>query len=210
MLRARHILKFLGISAILGLAGCASWIRGDIGDGDLKGRLLIEWYRQDGFVYRKAKDPLKFRPDLSWWPKDKFIIPKDMYTTGGSVPQIFWGIPGLSPWALGPAYIIHDWIFEVHRCPNRWADDPEVAKINYQEAALILAQIGKALIKAELIDDNMLEPVVWAVTTRYVEQAIWDQPGTAQDCRVPDPRALRARSGRPVEVVNFTIPQPRR
>jgi hypothetical protein len=50
------------------------------------------------------------------------IVPETMYTDGGSVPQILWGIPGLSPWALGPAYIIHDWIFLVHsieRCLPR-------------------------------------------------------------------------------------------
>ncbi|RNC82869.1 MAG: DUF1353 domain-containing protein [Phycisphaera sp.] len=39
-----------------------------------------------------------------------------MYTDGGSIPRVFWSIPGYSPWGYAPAYIIHDWIFSVHQC----------------------------------------------------------------------------------------------
>ena len=78
---------------------------GNIGEGILKGRILVEWYREDKFVYRKqASNVFSFQPSFMTQP----IIPEDMYTDGGSVPRIFWNIPGLSPWGLGPAYIIHD------------------------------------------------------------------------------------------------------
>jgi hypothetical protein len=211
MLSARPTLQVLAMSAVFVLAGCASWVREDIEQGDLMGRVLVEWHKEDGFIYRKTKtggNPVKFRP--SWWPTNKFIIPEDMFTTGGSVPRVFWSIPGLSPWALGPAYIIHDWIFEVHRCPDRWAAHPEVAQITFEESALILAQIGKGLIDAGVIEHDMLEQIVWAVRTRYVRENIWDRPGTAEDCRVPDPPTkLRARRG-VTKVVDFTIPLPRR
>jgi hypothetical protein len=74
----------------------------------------------------------------------------------GQFHKWLWGIPGLSPWALGPAHIIHDWIFEVHRCPNRKAT-PEEKAITFEQSAIILAQVGKALVEADLIDDNRLE-----------------------------------------------------
>jgi hypothetical protein len=85
-------------------AACGTWIRyEDIQLGLLKGHVYVEWYRQDKFIYRRdATDPLLFVPTFMKTPID----PHDMYTDGGSVPQVLWGIPGLSPWALGPAYIM--------------------------------------------------------------------------------------------------------
>jgi hypothetical protein len=83
-----------------------------------------------------------------------------MYTDGGSVPRVFWNIPGLSPWSFGPAYVVHDYIFAVHRCG--W-DDPVVSQIKFEESAEILAEVGKFLIEAGLIKDDALSAIVWAV-----------------------------------------------
>jgi hypothetical protein len=135
-----------------------------------------------------------------------------MYTDGGSIPRVFWGIPGLSPWGLGPAYIIHDWIFEVHRC-HRPAP-PEVAQITFNQSALILAEVGKALIEAGLVRDNMLDEIVWGVRTRYARD-LWDRPAKPEECEIPTPATtrhnFRARhiEGLPT-VVDFVIPPKRR
>jgi hypothetical protein len=165
--------------------------------GELKGRVLVEWVGEDRFVYRASPGPpLSFRPSFM----RTAIVPDDMYTDGGSIPRLFWNIPGLSPWGLGPAYIIHDWLFEVHRC-NRPAP-PEVRAVTFQQSALILAQVGKALIGAGLIQHNMLDAIVWAVRTGYVQDA-WDRPGSAADCKMPLARA-RGRT-----VVDYLIPSRR-
>ena len=124
-----------------------------------------------------------------------------------SVPQILWGIPGLSPWGLGPAYIIYDWIFEVHRCGR--PAPPEVTQITLEQSAQILAEVGKALVEAGLIEDNMLEPIVWAVRTRYA-RGKWETSGTAEECKRPPAAAtMRRRLAPPSTVVEFVIP-PRR
>ena len=178
-----------------------------IGDPDkifLKGRVLVEWYRQDNFIYRKTGNALSFKPSFM----DQPIVPEDMYTSGGSVPQVLWNIPGLSPWALGPAYIVHDWIFEVHRC-DRDAP-PEVKAITFEQSAQILAEVGQSLVKAGLIDDNQLPAIVWAVRTRYARN-IWDRPGTKEECEPPPQAAaerLLRRRGQFRTVVDFEIPQP--
>jgi hypothetical protein len=39
-----------------------------------------------------------------------------MYTDGGSVPRALWGVEGFSAWEYGPAYILHDWLFQRHYC----------------------------------------------------------------------------------------------
>src|SRR6266851_6434044 len=72
------------------------------------------------------------------------IVPGLMYTDGGSIPRVFWSVPGLSPWAFGPAYIVHDWLFVVHRC--HWPAPPEVQAITFEQSAQILAEVGKSLV----------------------------------------------------------------
>jgi hypothetical protein len=200
----RQILRGLAAFAAAPLAGCGTWINyEDIsGDNELKGTVQVDWIGEgregDKFIFRKKlADPLSFRPSFMTTP----IVPEDMFTTGGSVPRVFWSIPGLSPWGLGPAYIIHDWLFFVHRCnpPNVPA---EVRNIDFRQSALILAEVGKALIEHGLIEHNMLEPIVWAVSTQYAE-SLWDRPVTPQEC-APPPPALRRLRGKPI--VNFTIP----
>ena len=151
-------MRGLAALAAAPLAGCGTWVNyEDIsGDNELKGTVRVDWIGEDKFIYRKTADPLSFRPSFMTTP----IVPDDMFTDGGSVPRVFWSIPGLSPWGLGPAYIIHDWIFEVHRC-NRSNVPDEVRRITFEQSALILAEIGKALIEHGLIEHNMLEAIVW-------------------------------------------------
>jgi hypothetical protein len=199
----RAALSALGGIAATSLASCATWISyEDIGIGDLRGRCLVEWYKEDYFVYRKDRNnPLSFRPSFMATP----IVPDEMYTDGGSIPRVFWSIPGLSPWGLGPAYVIHDWLFEMHRCHR--PVPPEVAQITFEQSALILAEVGRALIDHGLVRDNLLEEIVWAVRTRYARD-LWDQPGDTTSCQAPAFRAFRAR-GQPVRVVDFTIPPKR-
>ncbi|MEA2877318.1 MAG: hypothetical protein QOF14_2514 [Hyphomicrobiales bacterium] len=205
MITRRGSLRALAGLGVLPLSGCGTWIsRGDIKDGVLAGHVVVEWYREDKFIYRKqAFNTFSFKPSFLKNP----IVPGDMYTDGGSVPRIFWNIPGLSPWALGPAYIIHDWIFEVHRCGR--AAPPEIKAITFEQSALILGEVGKALIDHGLIDHDLLDPILWAVSTRFARD-LWDTPG--KGCQIPPPAASRAflaaTTGR--RVIDFVIPPRRR
>jgi hypothetical protein len=198
VLSRRSALTGLGACAAAPLSGCGTWINDDqIGRGELSGRVLVEWVAQDRFVYRKSADPLSFRPSFM----RRSIVPETMFTDGGSIPRVFWGIPGLSPWGLGPAYIIHDWLFAVHRCGR--SAPPEVAAITFEQTAIVLAEVGRALIEAGLIRDDMLDAVIWGIRTRYA-RALWDRPGTPEECMMPRSFA-RGRV-----VTDFVIPRPRR
>ena len=195
--RVRPWLSLLGV--LVTLAGCVTL--GEIEDGKLRGRVLVEWYKQDLFIYRKTGNALSFTPSFMTIP----IVPEDMITDGGSVPRILWSVPGLSPWGLGPAYIIHDWIFRVHRCR---LDVPGVKDINFVQSAQALAEVGKALIKANLIPDDKLTAIVWAIRTNYA-RGIWDRLGSPEECApVPTVTTARARFGREVAVTDFVIPGP--
>ena len=202
-LRTRR-LSALGLIVAATVAGCASFI--SYGDGILKGRVVVQWDRQDKFIYIKGSNPLSFKPSFM----NTAIVPETMYTDGGSIPQIFWSIPGLSPWGFGPAYIIHDWIFLVHRCQR--PAPPEVQAITFEQSAQILAEVGKSLVEAGLIKDNRLEEIVWAIRTKYARD-IWDRPATPAECAIPVVAAReRARLGLAPSrtVVDFVVPPPRR
>ena len=188
-------------AAICLLAACGTLPLPDPGTGKLEGRVLVEWVREDGFIYRKSDNPVSFKPSFM----AAAIVPDDMYTDGGSIPRVFWNVPGLSPWGLGPAYIMHDWIFRVHRCD---LDAPqEVKAITFEQSAQILAEVAQALAAAGLIENDRLSEIVWAIRTRYARR-IWDRPGTSEDCRLPPPRIAPAIAGSATgqTVVDFTIP----
>jgi hypothetical protein len=184
------------------LTGCGTWPHTNIPDGNLKGTVLVEWTEENQFIYRKTdnKKPLAFQPSFMV-ASGKWIIPEDIYTDGGSIPQILWSIPGLSPWGLGPAYVIHDYLFVVHRCG--WLAPPEVAQITFEQSAEILAEVGKALIEHNLIKYDMLDEIVWAVRTRYARH-LWDTPLSGKECERPLTRA--AMKGRIKKVMELEIP----
>jgi Protein of unknown function (DUF1353) len=205
--RNPNILLLIPFITIPLLAGCAGVSIPEPGEGRLKGRVFVEWDRQDAFIYRKTKNPVSFTPSFINEP----IVPGDMYTDGGSVPRIFWNILGLSPWALGPAYIVHDWIFKVHRCD---LDAPaHVKAITFEQSASILAEVGRSLVDAGLVDDDRLPEIVWAIKSRYARN-IWESPGSGKDCAEPPTlQELRIAKGAAAQfqtVVDFEIPPPRR
>jgi hypothetical protein len=106
--------------------------------------------------------------------------------------------------------VIHDWLFEVHRC-HRPAP-PEVAAITFEQSAQILAEVGKSLIEAGLVQNNKLEDIVWAIRTKYARD-IWDSTPAPEECAIPVVSAkARAQHGlAPARtVVDFAIPAQRR
>jgi hypothetical protein len=75
--------------------------------GKFEGAVDIRWLKPDLFLYVPNRtDPLRFTT-----AEGRVFEPKPMYTDGGSVPRLLWSVPGYSPWGMGPAYILHDWLF---------------------------------------------------------------------------------------------------
>jgi len=187
------------VAAAASLSACGLWwFHDDIRDGDLGGTVTVNWTREDLFIYR-PDDPLWFRPHFM--NEHERIQPTAMYTDGGSIPRFFWNIPGLSAWGFGPAFVIHDYIFKVHRCG--WPD-PIVARITFEESATVLAEVGKALIARKLIKHDALNAIVWGVRTQYARD-LWDKPGTEEAreyCERPSPGLTKGEA----PVIRFRIP----
>jgi hypothetical protein len=72
--------------------------------------VFIRWVDGEWFQYCPSQEtPFSFERH-----NGEVVTPGVMNTDGGSIPRIFWWITGLSPWDYGPAYLIHDWEFDLH------------------------------------------------------------------------------------------------
>lgn len=78
--------------------------------GHFEGEVSLKWRGEQDYVYRpNPANPLRFTR-----PNGEVIEPGVMATDGGSVPRLVWSIPGLNPWSMLPAYLVHDWICISH------------------------------------------------------------------------------------------------
>ena len=66
------------------------------GTPSISGTLLIQWVDGKRFIYvPDPNDGLRFHGG-----DGRDIVPKRMYTDGGSIPRLFWSVKGFSPWAM--------------------------------------------------------------------------------------------------------------
>jgi hypothetical protein len=154
--------------ALLLCTSCAQFTYQKTGKGEFVGDLDVRWNAPDCFIYiPSTTNPLRFTAS-----DKKVITPKEMYTDGGSVPRILWGIPGLSPWGYAPAYIVHDWLFEAHH-----QDSPEYRDITFDRSAEILAEGIKTLMESRT-DVPKNETILWAISEAVktpIAKSLWDE-----------------------------------
>ncbi|MEJ2273074.1 MAG: hypothetical protein P8Y01_00615 [Woeseiaceae bacterium] len=117
------------------LPSCSSYHYQRFEEGVFEGTLVLKWIRPNRFIYEPDPDnPLTFtRAD------GQAITPGRMPTDGGSIPRLLWSIPPYSPWGYAPGYIIHDWVFNAHRCGDE--------TFTFEESALILGDAIKTLME---------------------------------------------------------------
>jgi len=155
-------------------ASCSKLTYSHADPGKFEGSLEIRWVKPDRFLYvPNQENPLRFTTS-----DRRVIVPRKMYTDGGSIPRLFWGIPGYSPWGYAPAYIIHDWLFEAHHC-----DVPEYRDISFDRSADILAEGIKTLMETDVApkDETTLWTIYEAVKSP-IAKSVWDMP---ESCSLP-------------------------
>jgi hypothetical protein len=148
------------------------------GVGKFAGAVELRWLGADRFLFvPDENDPLRFTG-----PDGKVYQPQPIYTDGGSIPRIFWSVPGYSPWALGPAYVIHDWLFMAHHCQTQG-----YTTTTFEDSARVMAESIKTLMETNKVhkDVRLFWSVVTAVKTSFAEN-IWKSPNA---CDLP-PKAF--------------------
>lgn len=161
--------KILLIGLLILLSSCATKLYRDTPDGKFSGSLDVRWVKNDYFVFiPNEKEPLTFtRIDGTK------IIPKIMYTDGGSIPRFLWGIKGFSPWGYAPAYIVHDWLFEAQHCGY----EPD-NKFTFDDSVSLMAETMKAVMKKspEVRSYFVFDSVVAAIGSPIAEN-LWVKGG---------------------------------
>lgn len=176
---ASHTSLFLFLIPLI--TGCASIQYDRVRPGSFQGKVTITWAEPNYFIYEPSPtDPLKFASD------GHIIIPKKMYTDGGSIPPFFWGIPGYSPWGYAPAYIIHDWLFVAHHC-NYDTDN----QYTFEDSARLLAEGIKTLMETHRVPkDEFVEYTIYEAVSSAVAKELWDNgeciPATELEARALD------------------------
>lgn len=173
--RARRRLAVVLVALSLLAGACAHATYRKTPAGTLEGDLDVRWIKPDRFVYvPSTTNPLTFTTATR-----RVIVPRKMYTDGGSIPRLFWNVPGYSPWGYAPGYIVHDWLFVAHHCKF-----PDYQDVTFEESAAVLASAIKTLMvkKTAPTDETTLWAVYRAVKSP-IARKLWDE-GT---CDLPPP-----------------------
>jgi len=147
------------------VSGCSYFQYHKTEPGQFGGKLEVRWLAPDKFMFVPvAGDPFYFiRKD------GRRIQPEKMYTDGGSIPQLIWGVPGYSPWGYAPAYIIHDWVFVAHYCGT----EPD-ASFSFDDSAMLIAEGIKTLMESKKVQKSSFTMyTIYEAVKSPVAEKLW-------------------------------------
>ena len=93
-----------------------------------------------------------------------------MITDGGSIPRALWFVKDLSPWAYAPAFLIHDWLFDLHHCNQTGK--------TFDEVRDIMMEGVRTLMESGVCERNRLTfDLIYAGIDSFVARQVWEKPG---------------------------------
>lgn len=97
-----------------------------------------------------------------------------MFTDGGSIPRALWSVKDFSPWTYCPAFLIHDWLFDLHHC-GLDTRSFETVRDNMLEGVCTLMETGVCRMNRLAFD------LIYAGIDSFVARQAWNKP----DCTLP-------------------------
>lgn len=180
------------LAALALLPGCAYLRYQQTLPGTLSGNLIIEWYGPDKFlVIPDARKPLTFTR-----ANGEVIRPGMLYTDSSRLPRSLWVTRNYTPWNYTPAFVIHDWIYELHHCRVVGAQryDPD-------SAAQVMAEVIRTLMDDPLYGGH--NPLnlyaLYRSATAPAARRLW------QDGVCDTPRQLRQQSDLAEPIARFSV-----
>lgn len=152
------------ILCILALLGsCASPGYKETASASFSGKLDVRWVENNYFLFV----PNQVSPLTLTRANGTKITPGLMFTDGGSIPRMFWGVKGYSPWGYAPAYMVHDWLFAKEHCK----DHPD-ADYSFDDSVTIMAESIKAIMEGNtkvrnyFVFDTVVEAIASPIAKR--------------------------------------------
>lgn len=140
--------------------------------------IYLRWIRPDWFEYIPSKStPFSFKRS-----NGDNIIPRRMFTDGGSIPRTLWPASGLSPWGYAPAFLVHDWLFDLHHC-KRGTLSFEAARDCMMEGVKTLMELGGYGDRSTLIFKALFVGI-----DSQIARSLWDKPHS--ECPLPPELAI--------------------
>jgi hypothetical protein len=138
----------------------------DLTPGRFEGEPRLVWIAPDLFRHEPNPDkPFRFvRHD------GEIIQPGEMRTDGGSIPRPLWFVRDLSPWAYAPAFLIHDWLFDLHHCGR--------TDKGFEEVRDIMLEGVRTLMETGVCEASRLKfDLIYAGIDSFVARQVWEKPG---------------------------------
>lgn len=139
--------------------------------GRFEGQPRLIWVAPDLFLH----EPQTAKPFRFIRANGEMIAPGRMFTDGGSIPRALWSIPNFSPWTYGPAFLVHDWLFDLHHC----GQDTR----SFEEVRDIMLEGVRTLMETGVCQMNRLTfDLIYAGIDSFIARQIWNRPG----CTLPE------------------------
>lgn len=160
-----RLITFLSCILLTGCATTGSY--DDIPAGKLEGKLIVQWIEPDVFLFIPDKNkPLKFTRK-----NGNVISPDRMLTDGGSIPRPLWILRNYSPWGYAPAFIVHDWLFDMKHCKL-----PGYEAYTYLDAANVMAEVMKTMMESRLVEID--KPTLYSMhlaVSSHIAEKLWNE-----------------------------------
>jgi hypothetical protein len=123
------------------LEGAEAAIRGmesfSVGHLEALENIRLRWVKPNWFEFiPRSSNPFRFVR-----ASGQVIEPRRMFTDGGSIPRLLrWGSE-LDPWGFAPAFLLHDYAFDLHHCERSDASFEDVRDM-MMEAVRTLMSTG--------------------------------------------------------------------
>lgn len=132
--------------------------------GVFTGEPHLVWVKPDIFRH----EPQLANPFGFIRKNGEVIEPGRMFTDGGSIPRALWFIKDLSPWAYAPAFLIHDWLFDLHHCGRDTR--------SFEEVRDIMMEGVRTLIETKVCKMNRAAfDLIYAGIDSFVARQLWDE-----------------------------------
>jgi hypothetical protein len=98
--------------------------------------ICLRWAAPDWFEFLPQSPPFRYVR-----ASGEKVEPGAMFTDGGSIPRAAQVLKSLSPWGYAPAYLLHDWEFDLHHA-RRSSKSFEDVRNTMMEAVKTLMETG--------------------------------------------------------------------
>jgi hypothetical protein len=137
------------------------------------GNIRLCWIQPEVFLFiPHATAPFAFTRH-----NGERIEPRRMFTDGGSIPKLVQWYANLDPWGYAPAYLLHDWLYELHH--DEIANKKKPSR-TFEDTNAVLMEAITTLVTMELCPSDALANAMISIAVGSAfARSLWNAKVTA-------------------------------